>query len=367
MARAAAFLAERPPHIRRGLLFGIALGVLAGGYFLYQWLTHVQETDAQTAGEEMSLASRVDGWMLARPVIEGDNVKKGQILAQLDCRDAKLRLAAMQANIAATDAAIREAKIKRDTADKTTRMQVADARAEVTAAIATAAVSKQQEEIAQSDYRRAQTLIDAKAVSKESWEHNRSTYLQSVASLREARAQVAVKQADLNEAMAQLGQIPMLEQEIETLIKQRAVYQAQADQIRQEIADRTLRAPFNGVIDRTFIHPGDYVQAGQWLMMMHNPKNVWVEAIIKETKIARLHVGQPADIRVDAYPDVRFRGHIVRVGNAATNQFALLPTPNPSGNFTKITQRVPVRIAIDHPPRLLQPGLMTEVSIDVAH
>jgi len=160
--------------------------------------------------------------------------------------------------------------------------------------------------------------------------------------------------------------VRVLEQRIEVLRGQHDALAAQADQVRQEIADRTLRAPFDGVVDRTFIHAGDYVQVGQWLMMMHDTDDLWVEADIKETEVGRVRVGQPAEVSVDAYPGLALHGRVLRVGNAATNQFALLPSPNPSGNFTKITQRVPVRIAIDKPAHPLQPGLMVEVSIDVA-
>ena len=203
-------------------------------------------------------------------------------------------------------------------------------------------------------------------VSRSSWDHARSTLQQNEAALQQGRALLAARQAALAEAITRQGQVAMLDQQIEVLRAQRAALAAQADQVRQEIADRILRAPFDGIVDRTFVHAGDYVQAGQWLMMVHDQNDVWVEADVKETAIGRVRVGQPARVTVDAYPDLLLQGRVLRVGNAATNQFALLPSPNPSGNFTKITQRVPVRIAIDKPEHPLQPGLMVEVSIDVA-
>jgi len=91
----------------------------------------------------------------------------------------------------------------------------------------------------------------------------------------------------------------------------------------------------------------------------------WV--LLKETKLTDVRVGQPVEISVDAYPDRRFTGTVERVGHVATNQFALLPNPNPSGNFTKITQRVPVRVKVDQPDdNSLRPGMMVEVDIDVS-
>jgi membrane fusion protein (multidrug efflux system) len=275
-------------------------------------------------------------------------------------------LAAIDGNLAAHQSQIHEVTLQRDTTRQTNDAQVADAKAQLSAAEAAAAIAKQQEDLARSDFERADLLVKSRTVSEQTWDHASSTLRQAEATLRQAQAQTAARQAALTQAIAQLGQIAVLEQQIEVLRGETAALSAQADQVRQEIADRKLRAPFDGIIDRTFIHAGDYVQAGQWLMMMHDPGDVWVEANVKETAVGRVRVGQKATVTVDAFPDLVVKGTVLRVGNAATNQFALLPSPNPSGNFTKITQRVPVRIAIEKPGRQLQPGLMAEVMIDVA-
>jgi membrane fusion protein, multidrug efflux system len=331
--RTRAALGTIPPRRRRqAVIAAVLLAAAALGGWFWQRLGHVEETDAQTAGEVATIASRVDGWLLVRPVMEGDRVKQGQVLGQLDVRDARLRLAALENGIAAQDAQIGQ--------DEAQHVAAADA----------AVAAEAQADTARADFTRADALIKQKATSRESWDHARGTAVETAAAARQAQSQLAV-----------------LAQQTETARRQRAALVAQAAEVRQEIADRTLRAPFAGVIDRTFIHQGDYVQAGQWLMMLHDPADVWVEANIKETAVGKVKVGQPVAVTVDAYPGLRLRGHVQRVGNAATNQFALLPSPNPSGNFTKITQRVPVRIALDHPARPLQPGLMVEVSINVAH
>lgn len=348
------------------LLVLLLAGGAAGAHWLAQRLTHVVENDAQVAGEVTTIASRVDGWMVTRPVMEGDRVAKGQVLAELDTRDATLRLATLAAQVAATEAQIRQTTIQRDTTRQTTDAQIADARAQLAAAGAAVDVATHQADNARADFARADPLVGRGDVSRQDWDHFRNTLLQDEAALRQAQALTVSRQAALTLAIAQLGQVPMLEQQIEVLRGQRDALAAQADQVRQEIADRTLRAPFDGIVDSTFIHPGDYVQVGQWLMMMHDPDNVWVEANVKETELSRVRVGAPVTVTVDAWSGQVLHGRVQRVGNAATNQFALLPSPNPSGNFTKITQRVPIRIAIDKPGHPLQPGLMVEVSIDVA-
>jgi membrane fusion protein (multidrug efflux system) len=113
----------------------------------------------------------------------------------------------------------------------------------------------------------------------------------------------------------------------------------------------------------TFARKGEHVSPGQRIVMFHDPHEIWVEANVRETDIGALKPGMKAEIRVDAYPGKVYGGEVFRIGQAATNKFALLPDPNPSGNFTKITQRLPVRIMLTEKDPALRPGMMVEVDI----
>ena len=126
---------------------------------------------------------------------------------------------------------------------------------------------------------------------------------------------------------------------------------------------QVIESPLKGIVDRRFANVGEYVTPGQRLVLAHDPNRIWIEANIKETQVRRLKEGQTVIVSVDAYPDEAFEGRIERIGNTATSAFALLPSPNPSGNFTKITQRLPVRIAINQRDGRLRPGMMVEVTI----
>ena len=123
----------------------------------------------------------------------------------------------------------------------------------------------------------------------------------------------------------------------------------------------------DGVIDETFINAGEYVYPGQRILMLHNPEQVWIKANVKETDVRRIKVGAYVSIAVDAYPGEPIEGSITNIGNSATSQFAMLPSPNPSGNFTKITQRIEIRIELDHRGRELKPGMMVELQIPTVH
>ncbi len=361
----------RKSHRNRIIAGLVLLLIIVSGTYGVQWLRwraiHVSENDARVAGEVVTIASRLDGWLVARPVIEGDPVKKEQVLAQIDDRDARLRLAALEASLAAADAQIRQSIAQRDTTDQTTKAAVDDAQAQIVAMEAAVASAQHQLELADTNFHRADELLKSGNTPKKTWDEAQSTLLLRQDDRRQAEAQLQSHRAALASAQAQRGQLQVLDRQIDVQRQQRQTLAAQVDQLRQEISDRRLVSPVDGVVDKTLADVGNFVQAGQWVMMVHDPDNVWVEAEIKETEVGSVAVGQPVEVAVDAYPGLALHGRVLRVGNAATNQFALLPNPNPSGNFTKITQRVPVRIALDrHDPRL-KPGLMVEVAIDVSH
>ena len=99
---------------------------------------------------------------------------------------------------------------------------------------------------------------------------------------------------------------------------------------------------------------------------MHNPEDIWIDANVRETDVRKIEVGSSVLISVDAYPDRQFNGTVVHIGSSATSQYALLPNPNPSGNFTKIVQRLPIKIKVEEPNNLLRPGMMVEIDIAVA-
>ena len=162
-----------------------------------------------------------------------------------------------------------------------------------------------------------------------------------------------------------MQQILVNESLLENLRFQEAQIASERDRQVLDIEDRTIRSPFNGVVSRTFIDKGEFVRPGQRLMLIHDPDNIWVEANIKETELRHLEPGMPVTLRVDAFPDHAFTGTVERIGQAATSEFALLPNPNPSGNFTKVTQRLPIRISVTQDQGMLRPGMMVVIEIDI--
>ncbi len=182
---------------------------------------------------------------------------------------------------------------------------------------------------------------------------------------RESLLRVAELEARISGIEAERKRRGVPDGELSILKYRKAELNAKLDFQKLDLSDRAIKSPVDGVVDRTFVKPGEYVTPGQRLALVHDPRKIWIGANIKETQISKLKIGQRVELTIDAYPDIPFEGRIVSIGNATTSEFALLPSPNPSGNFTKITQRLPVRIAIQQKDGLLRPGMMVEVNIDI--
>jgi membrane fusion protein (multidrug efflux system) len=355
-------------HGKSWLLVGGAVLLAAWGahWAYYRW-THVYLDDARIDGEVVSISSRVSGWITELPVIEGDRVKRGQLLARIDSRDSVLQRDALLARLKALEnqsAATREqiGQIDQETLGKyeSETNRLAAAQAEVAAL---AAQMKQ----ARDDYQRAKELAEAKWLAPQAMERARTSYEQVRENHRKAQSEMAAARGTLSAAGGSRRQL-------QVIARQLIVLGHQADEIRAEIrrrdvdiADRTITAPTDGRVVMTFARQGEHVSPGQRILMFHDPADIWVQANVRETEVRLLKPGMKADIRVDAYPGRTFAGEIFRIGQTATSKFALLPDPNPSGNFTKITQRLPVRISLNEKDPALRPGMMVEVYIAVGN
>lgn len=361
----------RSPFRARAKLWLIliaALGLIAwaGSWVQHRW-THIYVDDARIEGEIVTLASRVSGWITELNVIEGDPVKQGQVIARVDERDSILQREVLLAKVKTIEsqmAVIRAqmGQVGQETLGKyqseTSRLSAAEA--EVAALEANLAQAKL-------DYERTAKVHAKQYVSDQEMERARTQYRQAQENRRRAIAEAAAVRGSLSAAGGSRKQVDVMSQQLLVLSNQAAEIRAEVQRQEVDISSRTITSPGDGRIVMTFVHKGEHVAAGQRIAMFHDPKEIWVEANVKETAIGQLKPGMPADVRVDAYPGRVFKGEIHRIGQAATSKFALLPDPNPSGNFTKITQRLPVRIRLTEKEIELRPGMMVEVDIPVGN
>ena len=356
--------------LRRGigrtlLAAAVLVGIAGLSYWIYGRYTNVVIYDARIKADMIMISSRINGWVTDVPVSEGYKVAARDPLIKIDSRDSVLRLEEIEAQRKSLQAERQQIVAEVRMIDHQTRGRFEAARAALTAAQAAKAGMDTELEQIKNDFERGQSLLNKKVISRQRWESLRTAYRMAGQQVLKGQADVAQANASVMEAQADRQRMDVLRGRISALQFDEERLNTQKERQNLDLTDRTIKAPSAGTVDRTFIEPGEYVARGQRLLLMHDPGIIWVEANVKETDIRNVKLGATARISVDAYPDLVLVGEVVRIGNAATNQFALLPSPNPSGSFTKITQRLPVKITVPQTDGLLRPGMMVEVEIAI--
>ncbi len=366
VGRLASPLSRRRPGARRLLsrvaILAIAIAVLAtAGRWLHYRFTHVFVDDARIAADMVVLGSRVAGWVATVNVMDSDEAAQGRVLAVIDGRETVLLLDEIDARLAAAAARQAEIEARIVMIDHQTTSQGAAQTARVDATGASLAAMNGQFDLAQTEFNRARQLASNGAGTVARLDQARASLNSGRHDVLRLHAEVANARATLAQVAAAREEMTVLRRQIATLAAEERALRAQREAMALRLADRTVVIPFDGVVDRVFVDAGEFVTPGQRLIMVHDPARVRVDANVKETDLRYFRLGMRVTISVDAYPDLAIEGTVERIGSAATSEFALLPNPNPSGNFTRITQRVPVRVAIPRQDSRLRPGMMVQL------
>jgi membrane fusion protein (multidrug efflux system) len=332
-----------------------------------------QETDDAYVRADMTpLSTRISGMVRRMKVNDFDSVKAGQVLVEIDDEDyrsvleqARAALAASQATLNDNQAAkqIQEAKIQNAEA------MVAEAEAAVSTARAGVASAQPQVERTALERKRQEALLASKATTKQQLES-------AVADAGQYSGLLASRQADLERAQAALAssraQLEGEKRELAALDSRDAVYRADIQVKRAAITVAEVNlgytriaAPTNGAVGARHVQEGQLVTPGMEMVDLVKG-DPWIQANYLETQITNIRKGDIADIKIDAFPGVVLHGKVEEIAPASGSQTALLPPDNATGNFTKVVQRIPVKIALDpgHPLQgRLRPGLSTEVTI----
>ena len=327
---------------RRGLmaLGGVAIlgGVVYGSYWFLS-ARHYQSTDdAYVDGDLVQITSEVPGTVISLTADDTQDVRREQVLLQLAPADAQIAMSNADARLAG---AVREVRTRFATAEQL-RAQIAEREIQL--------------KRAQDDYGRRSNLLLDGAVSSEELSHTQDNIAQMRASLIEAREQLKATTVQIDGTS--------VETHPQVLAAEAAVRDAALALRRTQIS-----APVAGVVARRSVQVGQRVAPGTPLMAVVPLDDVWVDANFKEVQLKDMRVGQPVEVRSDVYGrSVKYHGKLVGLSAGSGSAFALLPAQNASGNWIKIVQRVPVRVALDprelksHPLRV---GLSTTVSVDI--
>lgn len=344
----------------------LVLGGVLSGRWLYFRFTHVATEAAYVKADMAEVSPEVPGQVVEVLVPEGERVEAGTVLVRLEA--ASLRHAREQAEGRVKQLA--DFVRRQETQVEKTRKLLATAEEAAVAAVkaAEAQLVKAQ---AQRDYLSAQearlaSLLAVKAVP-------RSRYEEVEAAAKAARADVEAAQQAVAAAKAKLGEVRaqwLALREAEAGLEEARAGLAQAEaglrQAQWAEGKTEIRAPITGVVARVFVRPGDFAAPGRPLLAMYDPATRYVEARFEETKVKHLAVGQKARVRLDALPGLELSATIRRITPAAAQEFALIPRDVTAGEFTKVTQRVPVELVIEQMEKYPQivPGLSVEVAIE---
>ena len=325
-----------------------AVAVAVGGGVWWVGKQRYERTDnAFVQADKAPVASQIEGYVAEVLVEDNQPVQPGQLLVRLDPAEIKARLAQAEANAAALQAAVAQV----DDKAKLEQALIAQKAAGVQSARAHA-------QFATSELDRYGALSRQGWVSSQRAQTARTAQQQAAAAVAEAQAALEAERR----AAQSLGSA-----RAQTLAQVEAA-RAAVEQARIDLARTELRAPVAGVVGARGVRPGQYVRPGGTLMSIVPLGDAYVVANFKETQVSRLRIGQPVEIKADAFGGKAIKGRIDSFAPATGAEFALIPVENAVGNFTKITQRLPVKIAVDRKQPLagaLRPGLSVHVQVDV--
>lgn len=308
-------------------------------------LSHETTDNAQIETQISPVLPRVSGYVKTLAVNDYDSVKTGQLVVELDDDELQTQLLQMEADYKASEADITNAKA----ALNSTVVSLGVNRG----SISLDNVKVQQ---AEEDYNRNKNLFADQAITKKQLDDSRFAYEQAV-------QQVKNSQTDLGSASSKISVEKASIAKVEAALEAK---KAAIDQQKLKISYSKIYAPMSGKIGKRNITVGQYVQAGTPLFSIVNDTTYWVVANFKETQIKKFHEGMQVELELDAYPGQKIPGYISSLSEATGARFSLLPPDNASGNFVKVTQRVPVKIAIKDVQQyrnILRSGLSVDVSV----
>ncbi|HEX2969749.1 MAG TPA: HlyD family secretion protein [Bacteroidales bacterium] len=294
-------------------LTAIILIVLVAAILWYRnYSKYIVTDDAHVDADNIGVQSKIPGKLISLFADEGDTVNAGMLVAVLDSSDILVQRSQAAAQKNQAMAGLQQAQARYYSDEKNIR-------------ILEIGLDK-----AKGDFDRAKSQYEGGVITNEQYDHIRKAYEVADAQLDAAKAQLTVSKANISTASASIQ-----------------TSEAQINVLENQLLNTKLFSPASGIVTKRWLLPGDVIQPGQSVLTITKDSDIWITAFPEETKIASITQGQYAIISIDAFPDIDFSGQVTRVGTSTASVFSLIPANNASGNFTKVTQRIPIRISIE--------------------
>ncbi|MGE5340753.1 MAG: HlyD family secretion protein [Candidatus Omnitrophota bacterium] len=300
-----------PLYRKKRVIIPFIILLIAVAVGMWYWYTnlrsYVSTDDSFVDADSMAISSKVLGRIKTLNADEGDQVTKGQIIVQLDETELQAQLAQARANLALAQESV--------------------------------PVSRINVERASDDFQRAHMQFKSGAITKEQFVHSEKA-------LESAKAEYKIAQSRVEASRAQMTVI------------------------NTQLQNTTITSPIDGYVAKRWVMSGEVVQPGQPILSVYDLQHVWVTAYLEETKLEPIRIDDRVQIRIDTYPKLNVQGKLFYIGGYTASEFSLIPPNNASGNFTKVTQRVPIKIALNLSPEdrkhyPLRPGMSVEIKIKI--
>jgi membrane fusion protein (multidrug efflux system) len=350
---------QRPAIIIVAAVILIVASIWVGSLLLSS-MTHETTDDAFVDAHIVTIAPKIAGRIGAVRVKDNQQVRKGDLLVELDPQDAQAAQAEKQAALEMARARERTAQLAAEQAQAHVHTLEAVYASVAASADATAADATKQK----SDLQRNSTLVANGAISRQDYEHSRIDTAAAESTLESKKKQLDAAVAYAEEARKQADSAVAQRDAAAADVKQAA---ATLQQQQLQVSYTKITAPEDGHVTSKAVSTGDYVQVGQALLALV-PSDLWVTANFKETQLTNMRPGQPAKIAIDAYPSRKLHGHVDSIQAGSGARFSLLPPENATGNYVKVVQRVPVKIVFDERwdvQRVLGPGMSAVPAVKV--
>jgi membrane fusion protein (multidrug efflux system) len=347
--RAANATKREPRRFNRRFWFLLFLGVViisATTYWFVSNAGYESTDDSAIEAHAIQVSPKISAHVKAVHFDDNYQVKRGDLIIELDPRDYEVALASASANLASAQSKLTEADAQQNVA----QAGLGQVKADLASAQASA-------ENAVSDFNRNEQLYKTHVIDRREYDASAAQAKTAAASVESATKRVTSQEAQVRLASAQYV----------TASAEVKQAESQMQQAELQLSYTRIFAPFAGRVTKKSVEPGNYVQPGQTLLSLV-PPDVWVVANFKETQLKRMKVGQPVSIRVDAIPGREFKAHVESLQVGTGSRFTLLPPENATGNFVKVVQRIPVKIVFDEPPADLErlwAGESVEPKVDV--
>ena len=334
------------------VIFVVAAGFLAwyvaGHWNRWTGAARYESTDdAFMVGDLTPLAAKVSGYIANVPVGDYQTVHKGDLLVEIDPVDYRAQLAQAEANLAAAQATLANLANQKDVQRALIRQAEATIQATAADLKRYALEATRQRDLLQTRIAGTQQLVE-----------------QAEDNEKRTAAQLLLNQAQLDQQKALLASLDVQEQQLEAQVR---AAEAQVQLARNNLGYTRIVSPVDGMVGQRQVRPGQFVNVGTQVIAVIPLPNIWVIANYKETQMTNVRIGDPARVTVDAFPDLVLTGHVDSWSPGTGSTFALLPPDNATGNFTKVVQRMPVKIVLDAHPSLgtlVRPGMSVEARID---